>query len=164
MYIRDLILQLQYQYEISYIQRVHKANLLYLPETKHHIMKKFIISLIAAFLCMNSYAGPFFASRMERFVTNVEQNYKTWTEEERSKASHRYSELMNEYKDCYESLSSEDKRIVNRAIGRYNGVLVRSGLETAEKSIKDLTERLPSLLEGFLSVFDTTKNSSNHPE
>ena len=127
-------------------------------------MKRLIISLIAVLLCMNSYAGPFFASRMEKFVTNVERNYSTWTEEERSKASHKYSELLKEYKDGYESLSSEDKRIVNRAIGRYNGVLVRSGLETAEKSLKDLTERLPSLLEGFLSVFDTTKNSSNHPE
>lgn len=95
-------------------------------------MKKFIITLIAGFLCLNSYAGPFFVSRMEKFVTNVEKNYTTWTEKERSEASHKYWEFMKEYKECYESLSSEDKQKVNRAIGRYNGVLVRSGLETAE--------------------------------
>ena len=124
------------------------------------LMKKFIVTIIIGFIGINTYAGPFLASRMERFVTNVEKNYNSWTEEERSKASIRYSEYMQEYKACYDSLSGEDKQKVNRAIGRYNGVLVRNGLETAEKSLKDLADRLPSLLEGFLSVFEPPMDES----
>jgi hypothetical protein len=69
-----------------------------------------------------------------------------------------YLKLIEEYELNYESYTQEEKDAINRAIGRYNGLLIKQGIEEAGSVIQELGERLPSLIEGFMSAFETDDN------
>ena len=65
-----------------------------------------------------------------------------------------YAKLLEEYKLNYDSYTLEEKKAINKAIGRYNGLLVKSGIQEVGNKFKDFSERLPSLIEGFMSAFE----------
>ena len=115
------------------------------------IIKAFIA--IAAMIILVSWGKPL-STRMNEFVNTIEQNCKNWTEEDWERSEEKYKKLLEEYKQNYDSYTSEEKSAINIEIGRYNGLRMKTGLEGAGQKIKDFGERLPSLIEGFLSVFE----------
>ena len=90
---------------------------------------------------------------------NYEKNCSNWTEDDWERSQSEYEKLLEEYQTNYDSYSQEERDAINKAIGRYTGLLVRQGIEETGKILKDFGERLPSLLEGFMSAFD-----ENHTE
>lgn len=108
---------------------------------------------IAAITILVSWGKPL-STRMNDFVDNVEQNYKSWTEEDWDRSAEKYAKLLEEYKQNYDSYATEETAAINKAIGRYNGILIKQGLEGAGQKIKDFGERLPFLIEGFVSAFE----------
>ena len=56
------------------------------------------------------------------------------------------------------SLTQEEKDAINKAIGRYNGLLVKHGIEQIGDILKGVGERIPSILEGFISAFEKEDN------
>ena len=93
------------------------------------------------------------------YVNEVENNCSNWTEDDWERSQSEYEKLLEEYQKNYDSYSQEERDAINKAIGRYTGLLVRQGIEETGKLLKDFGERLPSLLEGFMSAFD-----ENHTE
>ena len=65
-----------------------------------------------------------------------------------------YAKLIEEYKLNHDSYTLEEKKAINKAIGRYNGLLVKSGIQEVGSKVKEFGERLPALLEGFMSAFE----------
>ena len=51
-------------------------------------------------------------------------------------------------------MTQEERETINKAIGRYNGILMKKGLEKVDESINGFIDRLPSLFEGFMSAFE----------
>ena len=94
------------------------------------------------------------ATRIERFVDTVENNCEQWTEEDWELSQEEYYKLLEEYEENYSQLTQEEKNAINKAIGRYNGLVIKKGIDEVGKSIKDFGERLPSLFEGFMSAFE----------
>ena len=113
---------------------------------------RFLIA-IAAITILVSWGKPL-STRMNEFVDNVENNYKNWTKEDWGRAEEKYAKFLEEYKLNYDSYSTEEKAAINKEIGRYNGIRMKVGLEGAGEKIKDFGERLPSLIEGFMSAFE----------
>ena len=99
------------------------------------------------------------SNRIDNYVNEVENNCSNWTEDDWERSQSEYEKLLEEYQPNYDSYSQEERDAVNKAIGRYTGLLVRQGIEETGKLLKDFGERLPSLLEGFMSAFD-----ENHTE
>ena len=62
--------------------------------------------------------------------------------------------MLNEYEANYENMTPEERECVNKAIGRYNGILMKKGIENLDHSIKKFVDRLPSRFEGFMSAFE----------
>lgn len=121
---------------------------------------KHILAIIAisSFMLLCSCSSPL-SSRMNEYVTEVEASCQNWTEEDWERSQSKYEKLLEEYQTNYDSYSQEERDAINKAIGRYTGLLVRQGIEETGKLLKDFGERLPSLLEGFMSAFD-----ENHTE
>lgn len=44
--------------------------------------------------------------------------------------------------------------MLGNTIGRYNGLLIKQGIEDATNVLQELGERLPFLIEGFISAFN----------
>ena len=117
-------------------------------------MKKLnlIITLLVMFL-MTSCEIPT-STKFEKYVDNVEESCDNWTETEWEMSKERYRQLLKEYEANYENMTPEEREAVNKAIGRYNGILMKKGIENLDKNIKKVVDRLPSMFEGFMSAFE----------
>ncbi len=116
-------------------------------------MKKVALFLLAAVLVASCVTAPL-STRIDEYVAGVEANYENWTEEDWQLSQQEYELLLQEYEANYDQLTQEERDAINKAIGRYNGLLVKEGLEEFGTSLKELGEQIPSLLEGFMSVFE----------
>lgn len=94
------------------------------------------------------------SNRIDNYVNEVENNCSNWTDEDWERSQSEYEKLLEEYETNYDSYSQEERDAINKAIGRYSGLLVRRGIEETGKLLKDFGERLPSLIDGFMSAFD----------
>ena len=97
------------------------------------------------------------SNRIGNYVNEVENNCSNWTEDDWERSQSEYEKLLEEYQTNYDSYSQEERDAINKAIGRYTGLLVRQGIEETGKLLKDFGERLPSLIDGFMSAFDDTQ-------
>ena len=111
------------------------------------------IFAISSSLLLHSCSSPL-SSRMNEYVTEVEATCQNWTEEDWELSQEEYAKLLEEYELNYDSYTQEEKDAINKAIGRYNGLLIKQGIEEAGSVLKECGERLPSLIEGFMSAFE----------
>ena len=114
-----------------------------------------ILTLIA-FTCCSSTLS----SRMNEYVSEVEASCQNWTEEDWELSQEEYATLLEEYELNYDSYTQEEKDAINKAIGRYNGLLIKQGIDEAGNILKEFGERLPSLIEGFMSAFVSIRRST----
>ena len=113
--------------------------------------KTLIIGLVIALI--TSCASPL-SIRLNDYVNEVESSCLNWTEEDWELSQEEYAKLLEEYELNYNSYTQEEKDAINKAIGRYNGLLIKQGIEEAGSVLKEFGERLPSLIEGFMSAFE----------
>lgn len=92
--------------------------------------------------------------KFEHHLKKVENKSENWTEEEWEISKEEYRQLLKEYEANYDNMTQEERDAVNKAIGRYNGILMKKGIEKVDESIDDFIDRLPTLFEGFMSAFD----------
>lgn len=117
--------------------------------TKHFLA----IIAISSFMLLCSCSSPL-SSRMNEYVSEVEASCQNWTEEDWELSQEEYAKLLEEYELNYDSYTLEEKDAINKAIGRYNGLLIKQGIDEAGNILKEFGERLPSLIEGFMSAFE----------
>lgn len=110
-------------------------------------------STISSSLLLQSCSSPL-SSRLNDYVNEVESSCQNWTEEDWELSQEEYAKLLEEYELNYDSYTQEEKDAINKAIGRYNGLLIKQGIDEAGNILKDFGERLPSLIEGFMSAFE----------
>ena len=115
------------------------------------------ILFLGIIMTLTSCAAPL-SSRMNDYVTEVEQNCSNWTDEQWELSQQEYQKLLDEYRINKDSYTQEEKDAINKAIGRYNGLLVKHGIEQLGDIIKGVGERIPSILEGFISAFEKEDN------
>lgn len=118
--------------------------------TKHFLA----IIAISSFMLLCSCSSPL-SSRMNEYVSEVEASCQNWTEEDWELSQEEYAKLLEEYELNYDSYTQEEKDAINKAIGRYNGLLIKQGIDEAGNILKEFGERLPSLIEGFMSALET---------
>ena len=94
------------------------------------------------------------SAKFDYHLKKVEKNSENWTEEEWEMSKEKYRQLLKEYEENYDNMTQEERDAVNKAIGRYNGILMKKGIKKVDESINDFIDRLPSLFEGFMSAFD----------
>ena len=118
-------------------------------------IKVAIVSSIA-FMALFSCTSPL-SSRMNKYVSNVESKSKDWSSDDWKLSQEEYSKLLKEYEEHYDSYTKEEKEQINKAIGRYNGLLIKQGLNEAGNVLKEIGEQIPSLIQGFVSAFEETE-------
>ena len=116
-------------------------------------MKQLLLLTIALAALSSSCVSPL-SSRLNDYVTEVESSCQNWTKEDWELSQEEYAKLLEEYELNYNSYTQEEKDAINKAIGRYNGLLIKQGIDEAGNMLKEFGERLPSLIEGFMSAFE----------
>lgn len=117
------------------------------------------ILLLMMAIATSACAAPL-STRMNRYVTAAESKCSNWTDKDWELSKQEYKALLEEYRINKESYSQEEKDAINMAIGRYNGLLVKHGIEGLGDYLKSIGERIPSFIEGFMSAFENAYTGS----
>lgn len=88
--------------------------------------------------------------RFEQFVDKVEKNGSSYSEKEWQETSAKFEKLMNEYNQAYDKLSTDDQERINKAIGRYHAVVIKSGVNSVISSFDKIVSSVSSKVKGFL--------------
>ena len=112
---------------------------------------KGILAIIAGMMIFSCTAP--LSNRLNDLATDAESNGNDWTEHQWELSQEEYEQLLNEYEENYDTYTKEERAAINKAIGRYNGLLIKRGFQDAGNAIKELGEQIPSVVEGFFSAF-----------
>lgn len=121
---------------------------------------KHLIFVLLFVMALSACSSQSLSSQIDEYVTDVETSCEAWTEEDWEISQQEYVKLLEEYELNYDTYTQEEKNAINKAIGRYNGLLIKHGIQEAGSALKDFGERIPSLIEGFMSAFDSEEGES----
>ncbi len=91
------------------------------------------------------------------------ENSENMTPEQWEESNERLEELLEKYKANPEDFTVEQRRAIDRALGRYYGELVRLGLVQTWNYFNGLFERIPDFLEGFFEGLDFDELDLDEP-
>ncbi|MBQ4183551.1 MAG: hypothetical protein II652_01200 [Bacteroidales bacterium] len=121
----------------------------------------YIIALAALTLILCSWT-TLLVKRFEHFVDKVEKNAATYTEEDWEKANESFSDLMKEYDEDYDKCSEEQHDRIDKCIGRYHALVVKSGADDTLKELNEVLSKVSvkvrSILMGLGSFLQNLKN------
>ena len=121
----------------------------------------YIIALAALTLILCSWT-TLLVKRFEHFVDKVEKNAATYTEEDWEKANESFSDLMKEYDEDYDKCSEEQYDRIDKCIGRYHALVVKSGADDTLKELNEVLSKVSvkvrSILMGLGSFLQNLKN------
>lgn len=124
-------------------------------------MKKFFLFMAFAALALAAIScTAMLPTRFERFVGRVEKNASSFTKEDWDKTSQSFEKLMNAYEKSYDKLSKEDRSRIDKAIGRYHAIVVKSGLNNI---IKSFDRTVKGALGGIGGFFEGLGGKSEDP-
>ena len=63
------------------------------------------------------------------------------------KANAQFEKLVNQYVDKYDTLSKEDRKEINAAIGKYTATALKCGVADGLKQINALLKKVPSAID-----------------
>jgi len=137
------------------------------------IMKRLTLiltSLLLFFTGINSSAEPAGSDLPSKFVSladKAQARYAEFTKEEWKAMSEEFDALCDEYSAAKKakSLTSEQKKTINDAIGRYQSATVKSGYNEVAEVTKDIvTKKIPdfwnettSSISGFFKGLGSKK-------
>lgn len=132
-------------------------------------MKK--ISLLMAVIALALVAvscTSMLPARFERFVNKVEKNASSYTKEDWNSVTDQFTKLVEEYQKSYDKLSKEDRQRIDKAIGRFSAIAIKSGvgsvIQTVNETVSGLSSTLQNVIEGvgsFLKELGIDSGASN---
>ena len=93
--------------------------------------------------------------RFESFVDQVEKNADNYSDQDWEQASEKFEKLMEAYEKQHDKLSKEDCKSIDSSIGRYHGLVLKSGIQSVVDEFNGALDELQSLLEGFSSGLES---------
>jgi len=117
---------------------------------------KRIIALLVAFaaaMVVMSSCKETLPKRFEIFVNQVEKKADNLSEDDWKKVNEHFDKLLQEYKENRDSYTSEEKKQMNEAIGRYAGIVAKSGFKSAIEALNGMIDQIPSLLDSIGGFF-----------
>ena len=124
------------------------------------MMKRILFLAIAALLmtaCAFSLPGKF-----TELADKVADKGADYTPAQWEKANAQFEDLVQQYIDKYDKLSTDDKKEINAAIGKYTATALKCGVTDGLKQINALLKQVPSALntalEGAKGFFEELGN------
>jgi len=87
--------------------------------------------------------------RLDAFVDQVEKKADSFSETDWDEANAKFEKMVDEYKENFNSYTPEERKQMTAAIGKYVGVLAKSGISTAIDAVNGFLNQIPSLFEGI---------------
>ena len=113
---------------------------------KSYFLMAFVALALVAISCTS-----FLPNRFERFVDREEKTAPNYTEKDWQKVSDQFEKLVAQYDKVKDKLSKDDKLRIEKAIGRYNALTVKSGFDNVIQKGKEIINKVGGWFDGILS-------------
>ena len=118
-------------------------------------MRYFWIVLLACSVVVGcSGHGDSVLNRLDRFVDMTEKRADTYNSDDWELSEVQYEKIVESLESGYDNMTREQKERALKAIGRYNGLLVKHSMQKGADVLEEISKALPSLIEGFTGAFD----------
>ena len=87
--------------------------------------------------------------RFDAFVNHVEKKADSFSEEDWNKANAKFEKLVDEFQKNKDSYTAEETKQITSAIGKYMGIVAKSGIDTVINAVNGFMDQIPSLLESI---------------
>ncbi len=99
-------------------------------------------------------------ARIEKFVDKVEKNAPSYSEADWDKVSDQFTKLMDQYEKSYDKLTKEDRARIDKAVGRYRAIVLKSGVKNI---INSFDKAVKGVLGGVGGFFEGLGGKSKEP-
>ena len=110
---------------------------------------KSLVMLVRGIALLASWSRPL-ADRMDKFVAKTEAGYEKYSDQDWAKSQEQFNALVQEYKDNFDSFSKEEKDRINKAMGKYTGILLKKGISAAGNVLKDAVDGASEFIKGVM--------------
>lgn len=124
-------------------------------------VKYFFIGILLIFsveCCSNRSESSL--NRLDRFVDATERNASAYSANDWELNEKQYEKLLEDVERHYDTMTPEEKDKALKAIGRYNGLLVKYAIRNGVDALEEITKALPSLIDGFTGAFSDEDGES----
>ena len=115
---------------------------------KLNAMKRILLFALAAALmsaCAFSLPG-----KITRIADKVAAKGADFTPEQWEKTNAQFEKLVQEYVDDYDKYSTEEKKEINAAIGKYTATAIKCGVADAAKEVNSLLKKIPDSIDAAI--------------
>ena len=115
-------------------------------------MKKYTLFLFVTFITLCSCTSKdSYILKFEEFVTDVELNYKSYSEADWKLKDEEFKKLSEiQFEEQKNKMTPEEISKVNQLIGKYNGLKIASGINEIKDKIKDGIDQAKGLLKEII--------------
>lgn len=105
---------------------------------------------IFASSCQTGYSKASYISKLEEFVTDVDENWKTYTEDDWAKADARMAAFEEKYEKYADDFTKEEESKVSKLMTRYGVVRLKGKVKTGWENLTGYYEVGKGLVEGTI--------------
>ena len=87
--------------------------------------------------------------RFDSFVDQVEKKAASFTEEDWNKANAKFEKLVDEFEKNKDSFTAEEVKQITADIGKYVGIVAKSGFDSVINAVNGFVNKIPSLLDSI---------------
>lgn len=115
-----------------------------------------ITALLATLMISCATTVP---EKLDSFVDKTEKAGPDYSPEDWTDANSEYMSLIEEFIQNKDSYTDEEVKVALNAMGRYHAVLIKNGLTNAATFVKEITDKLPSYIDGMADGFENEISS-----
>jgi len=94
-----------------------------------------MIVAIVASSCQTGYSKASYISKLEKFVTDVDENWKTYTDEDWAKADARMAAFEEKYEKYADDFTKEEESKVSKLMSKYSIIRLKGKVKTGWENL-----------------------------
>ncbi len=125
-----------------------------LKKSKFYLIMGFLIIVFGAVSC-SFYSKDAYLEDFASFVTEVEQNYQSYSEEDWLNADQKYEEYVGEtYNNFRAELTNDDKKQVGKLKTKFQTVKIKHEAGQIMDDVSDGINQLHGVIEGVIETIN----------
>ena len=114
-----------------------------------------IFTVLAVFFFVSCSAGlDSMIGDINGLAAEIEKEGAGYTESDWEKAGAEFEGLCEKIQEKAGDMTAEQQTAYLKAIGRYSGACMKSGMQTAAREAQKMMQQAPAIMEGFMKAFE----------
>jgi type I restriction-modification system DNA methylase subunit len=111
----------------------------------------YLAFFILLFSSCEFYTKKVYITTLDTFIIETNNNYKDFTNQDWNEADSLYSNFQDDYSEIRSELSNEESTRVNKLLGRYQAIRIKSQINNVKYDMDDMMQQANSFIKEITS-------------